>query len=167
MEDIATVVKVDKNAKESKTVTKVEEQETVIIEGDPSTNHGKFVIKKTDKGNFVYKLYSYNHRVVAASADQYGSLATCKGGIQSVMKNAATAPIEDTTLKNVTEQKCPKWVIYEDKKGEIRFRLLASNGNNVCMTNDGYLSKDAAKKGIDAIARAAVGADVIRNDDLW
>ncbi len=142
-------------------------QEKVIIAGDSSIPHGKFVIKKTDNGNFVYKLFSSNRRVLATPGGAYKDLASCKSGIQSVINNAGSAPIEDQTLKNVVEQKCPKWVIYFDNKNEVRLRLLASNGNVVAITNDGYLSKDAAKKGIDAIARAAKGADVVRNDDLW
>lgn len=88
-------------ADEAKPVTKKAEVEEQIIEaGDDSVNHGKFVIKKTDKGNFVYKLYSFNHRVVAIGAEQYSSLATCKAGVNSVKNNAESAPIEDQTLQN-------------------------------------------------------------------
>ncbi len=141
--------------------------EKVLIPGDDSAPHGKFVVKHTEKDHYVYKLYSYNYRVVAIGAEQYASLASCKGGINSVVKNAASAPIEDLTLKNPIEQKCPKWVIYKDKKEEFRLRLIAANGNIVATTNDGYLSKDSAKKGIEAIARAAKGAAVVRNDNLW
>ncbi len=141
--------------------------EKVLIPGDDSAPHGKFVVKHTEKDHYVYKLYSYNYRVVAIGAEQYASLASCKGGINSVIKNAATAPIEDLTLKTPVEQKCPKWVIYKDKKEEFRLRLIAANGNIVATTNDGYLSKDSAKKGIEAIARAAKGAAVVRNDNLW
>jgi uncharacterized protein YegP (UPF0339 family) len=140
--------------------------EKLLVEGDNSIPHGKFVIKKTDKGNFIYKLFSFNHRVVAIGAEQYSSLATCKTGVVSVINNA-DSPIEDLTLKNVEEQKNPKWQIYADKAGEIRLRLFASNGNIVATTNDGYCSKGAAKKGIEAIARAAKGAEIVRNDNLW
>ncbi|MDE5601022.1 MAG: DUF1508 domain-containing protein [Clostridia bacterium] len=128
---------------------------------------GKFVIKKTDKGNFVFKLFSSNGRTVAIGTEPYATTASCKTGIQSVVKFAATAPIEDQTLQKVVEQKFPKWVIRADKKGEFRLRLYASNGNDVAATNDGYTTKDAAKKGIDVIARAAKNAEIIRNDHLW
>ena len=143
-------------------------QEKVLVEGtgDPKTR-AKFVIKVTDNGNYVYKLFSSNKRVVAIGAQPYPALPSCKTGIQSVIKNSGTAPIEDQTLQKPVEQKCPKWVIFLDKKGEFRLRLIASNGNIVATTNDGYLSKDAAKKGIDAIARASSNADIVRNDDLW
>lgn len=151
----------------TKPATKPENEEQIIEAGDASAPHGKFVIKKTDKGNFVYKLYSSNYRVVAIGAEPYSSLSACKSGITSVRNNAATAPIEDQTLQKWEELKFPKWQIYTDKKGEIRLRLLASNGNIVATTNDGYLSKEAAKKGIAAIGRAAKGSDIVRNDNLW
>ena len=156
----------------AKPATKAVKEETkpaeqVIEAGDDSAPHGRFVIKKTDKGNFVYKLYSSNYRVVAIGAGLYTSIANCKTGINSVRNNAASAPIEDQTLQKWEELKFPKWQIYTDKQGEIRLRLLASNGNIVATTNDGYLSKEAAKKGIAAIARAAKGASIVRNDDLW
>lgn len=141
--------------------------ETVLIEGNPDAPHGKFVIKRTDNANFVFRLFAANQRVLAVTAGFYTSLSACKSGIQSLMKNAATAPVEDQTLKNVKEQKCPKWVIFTDKSGDSRLRLYAANGNMVAISNDGYKSNSAAKKGIEAIARAAQGADVVRNDDLW
>ncbi|MDE6302800.1 MAG: YegP family protein, partial [Clostridia bacterium] len=121
---------------------------------------------RTDSDNFVFKLFSYNKRVVVTATDKYSSLGACKNGIQSIINNSATAPIEDQTLKKIVPQKCPKWIIFMDKRGEFRLRLIASNGEMVAQTNDGYLSKDAAKKGIEAIARAAKGADIVRNDDL-
>ena len=142
-------------------------KETAKAQEKKPAAKAEFVIKKTDKGNFVYKLYSSNYRVVAIGAGLYTSIANCKTGINSVRNNADTAPIEDQTLQKWEELKFPKWQIYTDKQGEIRLRLLASNGNIVATTNDGYLSKEAAKKGIAAIARAAKGAAIVRNDDLW
>ena len=160
--------KAKEETKAAKPATKAASNaEQVIEEGDNSAPHGKFVIKKTDNGNFVYKLYSSNHRVVAIGAGLYTSIASCKSGINSVRNNAESAPIEDQTLQKWEEKKFPKWQIYFDKKGEVRLRLLASNGNIVATTNDGYLSRDAAKKGIEAIARASKGSSIVRNDDLW
>ncbi len=151
----------------TKAATQKVEAEPVVEAETSNSVSGKFIIKRTDKGNFVFKLFSSNGRVVAISAGQYTALSSCKAGIQSVINNAATAPIEDQTLQKVVEQKCPKWVIFTDKKGEARLRLIASNGNAVAATNDGYTTKDAAKKGIEAIARAAKDAEVVRNDTLW
>lgn len=132
---------------------------------DENTKKAKFVYRKTDKGNYVYKLYSSNYRVIAIGGEPYSSLSAMKTGINSIIKNAADAPIEDQTLKKVVEQKCPKWEIYLDAKGEYRFRLKASNGNIVCITNDGYLSKPACKNGMQAIAKAAANSEIVQSDE--
>lgn len=140
--------------------------ETILVEGEGKI-HGKFVIKKTDKGNFVFKLYSSNHRVVAIGAQAYTTLGAAKIGVQSVIKNAENAPIENQTLKNVEVQKFPKWEIYTDKKGEFRLRLFATNGSLIATTNDGYADISGAKNGIAAVARACKGCAIARNDNLW
>ena len=141
-------------------------EETIIQEGTREY-HGKFIIKKTDKGHFVYKLFAYGNKCVAIGAQAYEGLSGVKGGIASVAKIAGTAPIENQTLKSYETLKFPKWEIYADKKGEFRLRLYASNGNLVATTNDGYLSVQAAKKGIESVAKAADGAAIVRNDNAW
>lgn len=140
--------------------------ETVIIEGE-GRMHGKYVIKKTDKGNFVFKLYSSNYRVVAIGAQAYTTLGAAKIGIQSVINNAEKAPVENQTLKNYETLKFPKWEIYLDKKGEYRLRLFATNGSLIATTNDGYADISGAKNGIAAVARASKGCAIVRNDNLW
>ena len=151
----------NKVAKEAKEI-----KEQILVEGE-GAYHGKFVIKKTDKGHFVYKLFAYGNKCVAIGAQAYEGLSGCKGGIASVQRIAATAPVENQTLKSYETLKFPKWEIYADKKGEFRLRLYASNGNLVATTNDGYLSVSAAKKGIESVGRAAAGASIVRCDDLW
>ena len=154
----------NKVAKETTKAAATPEQ--ILVEGT-GQYHGKFVIKKTDKGNFVYKLFAYGNKCVAIGAQAYESLGGVKGGIASVSRIAATSPIENQTLKSYETLKFPKWEIYADKKGEFRLRLYAANGNLVATTNDGYLSVSAAKKGIESVARAAEGAAIVRNDNLW
>ena len=156
-----------KEEKAHKAETKtVKDEETVIVEGEGKT-HGKYVIKKTDKGNFVFKLYSSNYRVVAIGAQAYTTLGAAKIGIQSIINNAEKAPVENQTLKNYEVEKFPKWEIYQDKKGEYRLRLFATNGNLIATTNDGYADITGAKNGIAAVARANKGCAIVRNDNLW
>lgn len=142
------------------------DEETVLVEGEGKA-HGKYVIKKTDKGNFVFKLFSSNYRVVAIGAQAYTTLGAAKIGVQSIIKNAENAPIENQTLKNYETEKFPKWEIYLDKKGEYRLRLYATNGNLIATTNDGYADISGAKNGIAAVARASKGCAIVRNDNLW
>lgn len=142
------------------------DEEIVLVEGEGKV-HGKYVIKKTDKGNFVFKLFSSNYRVVAIGAQAYTTLGAAKIGVQSIIKNAENAPIENQTLKNYETEKFPKWEIYLDKKGEYRLRLYATNGNLIATTNDGYADISGAKNGIAAVARASKGCAIVRNDNLW
>ncbi|MET8700564.1 MULTISPECIES: DUF1508 domain-containing protein [unclassified Kitasatospora] len=53
-----------------------------------------------------------------------------------------------------------KFEVYEDAGGKYRFRLKAGNGEIVA-TGQGYASKDAAHKGVEAVQRAADGASVV------
>ncbi len=157
-------VKEDNTPKATKTVEK--DEETVLIEGEGKV-HGKYVIKKTDKGNFVFKLFSSNYRVVAIGAQAYTTLGAAKIGVQSIINNAEKAPVENQTLKNYETLKFPKWEIYLDKKGEYRLRLYATNGSLIATTNDGYADISGAKNGIAAVARASKGCAIVRNDNLW
>ncbi len=160
----ATPVQEEKAPKAAKVTEK--DEETVLVEGEGKT-HGKYVIKKTDKGNFVFKLFSSNHRVVAIGAQAYTTLGAAKIGVQSIINNAENAPVENQTLKNYETEKFPKWEIYLDKKGEYRLRLFATNGNLIATTNDGYADISGAKNGIAAVARASKGCAIVRNDNLW
>ena len=54
--------------------------------------------------------------------------------------------------------------IYQDKKGEFRFRLKSRNGEIVA-SGESYPSKAIAKKGIAAVQRAAAGAKVVDTTD--
>ena len=150
-----------KVAKETKTP-----EETIITEGTREY-HGKFVIKKTDNGHFVYKLFAYGNKCVAIGAQPYADLGGVKAGVASVAKNAGIETIIDLTKAPEGKLPFPRWEIFEDKKGEFRLRLFATNGNLIATTNDGYTTKAAAKKGIESVAKAAEGAAVVRNDNAW
>ncbi len=50
--------------------------------------------------------------------------------------------------------------IYKDQSGQFRFRLKARNGG-VVATGDSYPTKAEAKKGVQAVQRAADGAKVV------
>ena len=56
-----------------------------------------------------------------------------------------------------------KFEIYQDRRGEYRFRLKASNGE-VIATGEGYKTKSGSKKGADSVKRNAPGADIVDTD---
>lgn len=53
-----------------------------------------------------------------------------------------------------------KFELFQDSAGKYRFRLKAGNGEIVA-TGEAYESRSAAKKGIQAVQRAAAGAKVV------
>lgn len=127
---------------------------------------GQFAYYKTAKGYFNYRLKSFNKITIAVSGGTgYSSIASLKAGVESVRKNA-TVHVDDLTLKDRKEAlKFPKFEIYQDKAGEYRFRLYASNGELLCISEDGYASKDSCKKGIQSVAKWAPTADVVAEEN--
>jgi uncharacterized protein len=117
---------------------------------------GKFVITKTPKGFYRFSLLAANHQTIMTSQN-YASLQNCKDGIISNQKNAM-APIEDLTLRKVKEISNPKFSVYLDKAGQYRYRLIASNGQNISSPEDGYKSKSGVMNGIKSIGKSAVDA---------
>lgn len=53
-----------------------------------------------------------------------------------------------------------KFEIYQDKKGEYRFRLKAGNGE-IIATGEGYKQKAGCIKGIESVKQNAPSADIV------
>ena len=119
---------------------------------------GKFVVKKTATG-FTWSLKAGNGEVIAVGGEVFNTLASAKGGCESVAKNAPAANIEDQTAEGFETAKCPKFEIYTDKKGETRFRLKATNGQ-VIAASEGYTTKAACKNGIESVRKNAADAPI-------
>ena len=53
-----------------------------------------------------------------------------------------------------------KFEIYQDKKGEYRWRLKSGNGQNIANGGEGYTSKDGCLNGINAVKRDSPDAEI-------
>jgi uncharacterized protein YegP (UPF0339 family) len=53
-----------------------------------------------------------------------------------------------------------KFQIYQDRKGEYRWRLRARNGEIIADGNEGYSSKASCEHGIDLVKQQAASAEV-------
>ena len=122
---------------------------------------GKFVIRSTEKGS-RFNLLASNGQVIATS-QTYKSLSSCKGGVASVKRCAPVANVEDQTQEDWEKAKCPKFQIYLDKAGEFRFRLLASNGQNIA-ASEGYTRLDSCLNGIESVRKNAPDAPIEREE---
>ena len=126
---------------------------------------GKFVIKKTPSGSFNFSLYAANMEKIAVSSQVYTTKSACKSGIASIGKQAVRCieegKIEDQTLKKPEKLTCPKFEIYLDKAGLYRYRLIASNGESIAMSEDGYKSKSGCLGGIKSVATNAPTSEIV------
>ena len=122
---------------------------------------GKFVVKKTNTG-IKFNLKAGNGQVIATS-EVYTTAAACKNGIASVQKNAPVANVEDQTEAGCAEAKNPKFEIYKDKAGEFRFRLKATNGQ-VIAVSEGYTSMASCENGIESVRKNAADAEIVEED---
>jgi len=55
----------------------------------------KFELYKDNKGEFRWRLLATNGQVIATGGEGYKSKDGAKNGIESVKKNAPTAPVEE------------------------------------------------------------------------
>jgi hypothetical protein len=54
----------------------------------------------------------------------------------------------------------PVFELYQDRASEWRWRLVASNGNIIADSAEGYASKQGAKRGIRSVKRSAPDAEI-------
>ena len=123
---------------------------------------GKFVIRNTKTG-IKFDLKAGNGEVIATS-EVYKSERSCRAGIASVAKNAPIANVEDQTVEGYKTEKCPKFEVYTDKAGEIRFRLKATNGQIIAVS-EGYKAMASCTNGIASVRKNADGAPVVMQED--
>lgn len=105
---------------------------------------GKFVITKRKNGEFQFDLKATNGQVILSS-EGYTTMAACKNGIESVMKNAAD--------EGRFERK-------EAKNGSPYFVLKAGNGQ-IIGTSEMYSSDASRENGIASVMKNAPGAEVV------
>ena len=120
---------------------------------------GKFVIRKTNTG-IKFDLKAGNGEVIATS-EVYASDASCKNGVESVRKNAPIAAVENQTVEGYATEKHPKFEVYTDKAGEYRFRLKATNGQIIAVS-EGYKAEASCLNGIESVKKNSVDAKIVK-----
>lgn len=116
----------------------------------------KFTILAVKSG-LKFNLRAGNGEIIAVS-EVYTTRASCLKGMESVRVCAPGAAVEDQTLLTGRE-KCPKFELYADKRGQFRFRLRAANGKIIAIS-EGYTTKAGCLAGIDSVRKNAPTAQV-------
>ena len=123
---------------------------------------GKFVVKRTNNGGWKFDLKARNGQVICTS-QTYKSEKSCLNGIASVTKNSPVANLEDQTVEGWEKTRFPKFEVYTDKAGEFRFRLKATNGQIIAVSQ-GYKTMKSALNGIDSVKKNVVDAPVEKEE---
>ena len=123
-----------------------------------AVKHPKYELYEDKAGEFRFRLKAANGQIIATS-EGYKSKAGCQNGIESVKKNAPVANVEDQTVEGYAVAQHPKFEMYTDKGGEFRFRLKATNGQIIAVS-EGYTTKAACVNGIESVKKNAADADV-------
>ena len=119
---------------------------------------GKFVIRTVNTG-IKFDLKATNGQVILTS-EVYTTKAACQNGVQSIMKNAPAANVEDQTVEGFETITHPKFEMYQDKAGEYRFRLKARNGE-IIGVSEGYTTKANCVNGVESVKKNAADAEIV------
>lgn len=120
---------------------------------------GKFVIRTVNTG-FMFNLKAGNGEIIATS-EVYTTESACRKGIASVIKNAPVAALEDQTVEGFEKQKHPKFEIYTDKRGEFRYRLKATNGQIIAVS-ESYKAKKSVLNGVESVRKNAAEGNIVK-----
>lgn len=110
-----------------------------------------FELYEDKGGEYRWRLTSGND-IIADSGEGYGSKSGARDAIERVQRDAGDA--------DVLEAGTPHFELFEDKGGEWRWRMIASNGRIVADSGEGYSSKSGARSAIKNVQRGAGGADI-------
>ena len=119
---------------------------------------GKFVIRTVSSG-IKFDLRASNGQTVLTS-EVYTSMAACRKGIESIIKNAPIAKVENQTEPDCPILTHPKFVMYQNKAGQYRFRLKARNGE-IIGTSESYCAKAGCLNGIESVRKNAADAEIL------
>ena len=117
----------------------------------------RFVIRTLSTG-IKFDLKATNGQTVASS-ELYSARPACLRGISSVRKNAPLARVEDQTVEGWKSLPHPKFELYQDRAGQYRFRLKATNGKIIAVS-EGYGTRAACENGIQSVQVNAAEAEL-------
>lgn len=108
-----------------------------------------FEIYEDKSGEYRWRLTSGND-IIADSGEGYSSKSGAREAVERVQGDAGEA--------DILEAGTPHFELYEDKGGEWRWRMIASNGRIVADSGEGYSSKSGARSAIKNVQSDASSA---------
>ena len=111
------------------------------LQFDPAS----FEIYRDNAGEWRFRLLHRNGNALAAASEGYSRRRDAKRAVESFRDDVS----ED------------RFEVYEDNRGEFRWRWRAANGEIVATSGEGYTSKSDANEAVERITRVAPDADAL------
>ncbi|QKY19461.1 DUF1508 domain-containing protein [Halolamina sp. CBA1230] len=139
-------------------------------------SQSRFELYEDKGGEFRWRLRHRNGQVVATSGEGYSRRHNAQKGIERVRRDALGATLlrveSEAELADAGEAFEPPetvesrttFELYEDKRGEFRWRLRHDNGNVVGDGGEGYSRRGAAREAIERVQEYAGPAEYLRLD---
>lgn len=112
-----------------------------FLRADPTA----FEVYRDRAGEYRWRLIHKNGRILADGSEGYTRRNDANRAVKRIKDRAEDLEAE----------------LYEDRRGEHRWRLLGANGQIVADSGEGYKSADAAEDGLDRVRRFAPDTDVL------
>lgn len=107
-----------------------------------------FELYQDKGGKYRWRLLHKNGNILADSGEGYASRQKARQGVDSVQSN-------------VGDEGKAEFEVYEDNRGEYRWRLVHQNGNLIADSGEGYSSERGAKDAVERIQNYAPEAHVL------
>jgi len=111
------------------------------LQFDPAS----FEIYRDSAGEWRWRFVHKNGNILAAASEGYTRRRDAKRSVDSIREDVADAEFE----------------VYEDNRGDHRWRLKAANSEIVATSGEGYSSKSSAQEAVDRVKRLAPDADAL------
>ena len=106
----------------------------------------KFEVFQDAKKEYRWRLKNDEGKVVATPGQGYSSKKYCEESVEKFKTNVSSDKV--------------KIEFYEDNKKQTRWRMIASNGQNVASSPVGYATKGECEKAFAVIKKEAKNAQV-------
>lgn len=129
-----------------------------------SPEDGRYKRAVAKNGMHYFTLTAANGQTLGIS-EMYKSKDSQENGISSVKKNAPEAVVQDLTVEDDTNGEDPGAnsngiiEIFQDVKGEYRFRLRSGNYEIILAASEGYKSKQGALNAVESVQTNASNDD--------
>jgi len=107
-----------------------------------------FEVYRDRSGAWRWRLIHENGNILADGGESYSGRTRCREGAESVRRNADGSGDAE-------------FEVYEDNRGEYRWRLRHANGEIIADSGEGYSSEDEAENAVERLGTYAPDADLL------